>query len=66
VSKYPALFAELVHRGWSDEDLKKLAGENILRVLGQAEQVAARLQKTRHPSTKTIAELDGPPRKASR
>jgi membrane dipeptidase len=66
VSKYPALFAELVHRGWSDEDLKKLAGENILRVLGQAEQVAARLQKTRHPSTKTIAELDGPAAKASR
>lgn len=61
VSKYPALFAELAHRGWSDEDMKKLAGENILRVLERAEQVAARLQKTRHPSTKTIAELDGPP-----
>jgi membrane dipeptidase len=60
VSKYPALFAELAHRGWSDEDLRKLAGENILRVLEQAEQVAARLQKTRHPSTKTIADLDGP------
>src|SRR6476661_8399046 len=47
VSKYPALFAELVHRGWSDEDLRKLAGENILRVFAQAEQVAARLQKSR-------------------
>lgn len=60
VSKYPALFAELAHRGWSDEDLRKLAGENILRALDQAEQVAARLQKTRTPSTKTIADLDGP------
>jgi membrane dipeptidase len=60
VSKYPALFAELAHRGWSDDDLRKLAGENILRVLEQAEQVAARLQKTRHPSTRTIADLDGP------
>ena len=60
VSKYPALFAELAHRGWSDDDLRKLAGENILRVLERAEQVAARLQKTRRPSTKTIAELDGP------
>ncbi len=59
VSKYPALFAELAHRGWSDEDLRKLAGENILRVLEQAEQVAAHLQKTRPPSTKTIAQLDG-------
>ena len=60
VSKYPALFAELAHRGWSDEDMRKLAGENILRVLEQTEQVAARLQKSRPPSTRTIAELDGP------
>ena len=60
VSKYPALFAELAHRGWPDDDLLKLAGENILRVLEQAEQVAARLQKTRPASTKTIADLDGP------
>ena len=59
VSKYPALFAELAHRGWSDEDMRKLAGENILRVLKQAEQVAARLQKSRPPSTRTIVELDG-------
>jgi membrane dipeptidase len=44
VSMYPALFAELIHRGWKDEDLKKLAGENVLRALGQAEQVAARMQ----------------------
>jgi membrane dipeptidase len=60
VSKYPALFAELAHRGWSDEDLRKLAGENILRALERAEQVAARLQKTRAASNKTITELDGP------
>lgn len=59
VSTYPALFAELVHRGWSDEDLRKLAGENVLRALGKAEEVAARLQKTRAPSTKTILQLDG-------
>ena len=59
VSKYPALFAELARRGWSDADLKKLAGENVLRALKQAEQVAARLQKERPPSYKTIAELDG-------
>jgi membrane dipeptidase len=59
VSTYPALFAELAHRGWSDEDMRKLAGENVLRVLSKAEEVAARLQKTRQPSTKTIVELDG-------
>ena len=44
VSTYPALFAELVRRGWSDVDLRKLAGENLLRVFGQAERVAFRLQ----------------------
>ena len=59
VSRYPALFAELARRGWSDADLRKLAGENVLRVFSQAEQVAARVQRTRAPSTKTIAELDG-------
>ncbi|HEU4880370.1 MAG TPA: dipeptidase [Gemmatimonadaceae bacterium] len=59
VSKYPALFAELAHRGWSDDDLRKLAGENVLRALSKAEEVAARLQKERQPSTKTIVELDG-------
>src|SRR5205823_45935 len=44
VSKFPALFAELAHRGWSDADLRKLAGENLLRVFSQAEAVARRLQ----------------------
>jgi membrane dipeptidase len=59
VSTFPALFAELARRGWSDEDLKKLAGLNLLRVLRQNEAMAARLQKERPPSTKTIQELDG-------
>jgi membrane dipeptidase len=45
VSTYPALFAELAKRGWSDDDLRKLAGENFLRVFVQAEAVAKRLQK---------------------
>jgi len=45
VSTYPALFAELARRGWSDDDLRKLAGENLLRVFAQAEAVARRLQK---------------------
>lgn len=45
VSAYPNLFVELIRRGWSDADIRKLAGGNILRVLGQAEAVAATLQK---------------------
>lgn len=45
VSTFPALFAELARRGWSDGDLRKLAGENLLRVFTQAEAVAHRLQR---------------------
>jgi membrane dipeptidase len=45
VSKFPNLFAELARRGWSDADLRKLAGENLLRVFAQAEAVARRLQR---------------------
>lgn len=59
VSKFPDLFAELIRRGWSDADLKKLAGENMLRVLRRAEQVSAELRAQRPPSTATIQELDG-------
>ncbi len=59
VSKFPDLFAELSRRGWTDADLKKLAGENLLRVLKQAEVVSARLKKERPPSNKTIQQLDG-------
>jgi membrane dipeptidase len=58
VSTFPALFAELVRRGWSDADLAKLAGENILRVMEETEEVGARLQRDRRPSIATIAELD--------
>ena len=34
---YPLLFAELIRRGWSDADLAKLAGGNVLRALRGAE-----------------------------
>jgi membrane dipeptidase len=47
VSMYPSLFAELIRRGWTDEDLAKLAGGNILRVMRTNEAVAARLQHER-------------------
>jgi membrane dipeptidase len=51
---YPNLFAELIRRGWSDRDLRKLAGENVLRAMERAEQVAARLQRERPASTLQI------------
>jgi membrane dipeptidase len=59
VSKYPQLFAELVRRGWTDADLRKLAGENLLRVFRQAEVVSERLRATRPASNATIEQLDG-------
>jgi len=54
VSKFPALFAELMRRGWTDADLKKLAGENMLRALRAAEATAARLRRERPASTAVI------------
>ena len=59
VSTYPALFAELSRRGWPEGALRKLAGENLLRVFLRAEQVSARLRKARPASTATIRGLDG-------
>ena len=59
VSTYPALLEELSRRGWSDADLRKLVGENALRVMREAEAAARRLQRLREPSTATIQDLDG-------
>lgn len=58
VSRYPALTAELLRRGWPEQDVRKALGLNALRVLRSAEEVAARLQKQREPSTATIELLD--------
>ena len=44
VQDYPNLFAELIRRGWSDENLAKLAGGNVLRALRQAEAVSASMK----------------------
>ena len=44
VSKFPALLAELLRRGWSDRDVQRLAGLNLLRVLERAEAVAQELR----------------------
>ena len=59
VSRYPELIAELLRRGYSDEDVKKVAGLNLLRTLRGAEDVARRLQEERIPSDALIEELDG-------
>ncbi len=41
VAGYPALFAELATRGYSDDELMKIAGRNVLRLMRAAERVAA-------------------------
>jgi membrane dipeptidase len=53
VSRYPALLSELMRRGWSDADLAKLAGENVLRVFAAAEAVS-RAQRDTQPSNLTL------------
>ena len=59
VSGYPNLLAELIRRGWSDSDLAKLAGGNVLRALREAEAAARRLKAARPPSIATLESLDG-------
>jgi membrane dipeptidase len=61
VSTYPALFTELARRGWTEADLRKLAGENVLRAIETAEKVSAKLRKSRPASIKTIHQLDKKP-----
>jgi membrane dipeptidase len=59
VSTFPALLEELSRRGWTEEELRKVAGENLLRAWRDAETVARRIQRERGPSMATIQELDG-------
>jgi len=50
VSKYPALTAELLRRGYKDEDVRKILGLNVLRVMRETERVSTRLQQQREAS----------------
>jgi len=49
VTRYPYLFAELLRRKYSDDDVRKIAGQNHLRAMRQMERVAAELQKSEGP-----------------
>jgi membrane dipeptidase len=59
VSRFPNLVAELLRRGWSEDDVKKVVGLNVLRMMREVEAAAARLQRERPPSTAQIEILDG-------
>ncbi|MGE3274897.1 MAG: dipeptidase [Vicinamibacterales bacterium] len=58
VSTYPALIAELLRRGYSDADVRKIASGNVLRIMRAAERVSAEMHGERGPSTATIETLD--------
>ncbi len=58
VSKYTALTAELIRREYSDEDILKILGRNVLRVMREVEGRAQQIQKQRDPSEARIEELD--------
>jgi membrane dipeptidase len=58
VADYPRVFTELARRGHTRAQLEKLAGLNVLRVMRQAEAVAARLQKERPAADALIEEVD--------
>ncbi|WP_149563893.1 dipeptidase [Streptomyces cacaoi] len=60
VAGYPHLIAELLGRGWTEDDLAKLTWRNAVRVLRDAEAVARDLRQRRGPSVATIDALDGP------
>jgi membrane dipeptidase len=57
VATYPLLFAELIRRGWSDANLAKLAGGNVLRAMRRAEQVSASM-KSQAPSLAKLQPAD--------
>jgi len=57
VDRYPALLVELMRRGWTDGEVAKVAGENVLRVLAAAERVAAKLRALRPPA-ETVIDVD--------
>jgi membrane dipeptidase len=58
VSKFPDLTRELLARGYGDEDVRKILGRNLLRVMRAVEATSARLRKERGPSEALIEELD--------
>ena len=54
VSTYPNLTAELLRRGYAEQDVKKVLGLNVLRVMREAEAVSRRLRQERGPSTAVL------------
>jgi membrane dipeptidase len=60
VNRYPALLEELMRRGWTDSDIAKVAGENLLRVMAAAEKTAVKLRAARPASSMLFVEPKAP------
>jgi membrane dipeptidase len=58
VADYPKLLTELLRRGVTEQQVRKLVGLNLLRVMQKAETVAARIQKEAPGSDARLEELD--------
>ena len=54
VSTFPSLFVELSKRGWTEQELMKLAGQNVLRAWSEAEVRASQIQRDEEPSIATL------------
>jgi membrane dipeptidase len=61
VSTFPDLIAELVRRGYPDEDIRKILGGNLLRALDRAEEVAAQMKQETGPYVGTLPSPYGEP-----
>jgi membrane dipeptidase len=58
ISKLPAITYELLKRGYSDAEVKKVLGENFLRTMAEVERVARKLQASgAKPSTAKIGAM---------
>ena len=60
VARFPDLVAELLRRGWSEADVRKVVGLNVLRVFRDVEAVAAELQDSRAVRTPAPARYPSP------
>jgi membrane dipeptidase len=65
VSGCPVLLAELLRRGYSRDEVAKVAGLNLLRVMAEAERVAAELQLSEEPIDLRFEDVDGKPHEES-
>lgn len=60
VGCFPALLAELIRRGWSDDAIAAIASQNFVRVFRKIEQIGRTLRKTEAPIVGRLEDFDGP------